>query len=108
MDRLKRNRKIISLKLGLWQLQNENMSEGLKVFLWALSADKGPLKQKLKAEDVAPFCTGLDKLKASDADLEEVRNAFLDYFYLASGLRRGPLDESWETFNARFSIISEW
>lgn len=50
----------------------------------------------------------MDKIKANDADLEEVRLCFLDYFYLASGLRRGPLDESWETFNARFALMAEW
>ena len=51
---LKRLRKLISFKLELWVLQNENMVEALKIFFAALSNDHGKIQEKLKIENKAP------------------------------------------------------
>lgn len=40
--------------------------------------------------------------------MDEVRKYFLEYFYLCSPDRRGPLDESWATFNDKFGLLMQW
>ena len=53
-------------------------------------------------------CIGLDQMKSKNADLEEVRTYFIEYFKLCCPNRRGPLDDSWTVFNEKILLIDEW
>jgi hypothetical protein len=56
MKSLKRLRKLIGWKLNLWELQDDSILNGWKIFTQALSAEQGPLAGKVSVKDEPP-CT---------------------------------------------------